>query len=112
MERHGDRAGARPAPAVREAKPAWRSVPLELRVAIEAALGSRVVRARRAWGGFSSSATFVLTLEDGRSAFTKGTHPGQTAVGTAALDAEERVYREVEVIRPWAPGFLGSVRCG
>ena len=97
---------------IREPKPTWRSVPLPVRQRIEEIAGGRVMRGSRVWGGYGPSATFVLTLEDGGSVFVKGSHPRHTTVGIAATEIEERVYREIDVIRPWAPRFLGSVEDG
>ena len=60
----------------------------------ERLLGARVRRATGAYGGYGPSATFVLAISDGRSAFFKGVYP--LPEGSAVrwmLDEEERVYR-------------------
>src|SRR4051794_19919319 len=97
---------------IREDKPTWSSVPVGVKASAEAILGSRVVRAVRAFGGYGPSATFVLALDDGRRAFFKGVYP--LPEGSAVKwrnDEEERVYQELaELITPWAPTFYGSVR--
>src|SRR3954469_4865612 len=97
---------------IREDKPTWSSVPATVKAGAEAILGSRVVRAVRAFGGYGPSATFVLALDDGRRAFFKGVYP--LPEGSAVKwrnDEEERVYQELaELITPWAPTFYGSVR--
>lgn len=96
----------------REDKPRWLAVPDELKVQVDDVLGARVTSARRAFGGYGPSATFVLTLEDGGRVFLKGVYP--LPEGSAvrwSLDVEERVYQELgRTIRPWAPQYLGSVR--
>jgi Phosphotransferase enzyme family len=96
----------------REAKPRWSAVPDALKLQVNDVLGARVVRARRAFGGYGPSATFVLNLDDGRRIFFKGVYP--LSEGSAvrwSLDVEERVYQELgHAIRPWAPQYLGSVR--
>jgi Phosphotransferase enzyme family len=96
----------------REDKPAWLVVPARLKEAVARVLGSQVVRARRTFGGYAPSATYVLTLADGNRAFFKGTYPLPAGSGVSwALDREEVVYRRLgRVIRPWAPEYFGSVR--
>jgi len=96
----------------REAKPAWSAVPASVKAQTEALLGHRVTRAVRAYGGYGPSATFVLSLADGRRAFFKGTYPLPEDSGVKwMLEEEERVYLELgERIGPWAPAFLGSFR--
>lgn len=96
----------------REDKPRWSAVPAIVRRKVESLLGAPVARAFRAFGGYGPSATFVLTLEDGRRVFFKGVYP--LPEGSAvrwSLDVEERVYRGLgDAINPWAPRYLGSVR--
>jgi hypothetical protein len=97
---------------IREDKPAWSSVPASVKASSEAILGARVVRAVRAFGGYGPSATFALSLDDGRRAFFKGVYP--LPEGSAvkwSLDDEERVYTTLhDFIRPWAPEYYGSIR--
>jgi hypothetical protein len=96
-----------------EPKPPWRALPAEVRRAVEEALGARVRRALRTWGGYAPTPTFRLALADGRSAFCKAVGPAANDFMRAALAGEERVYRELgHRIAPWAPGFLGSWRVG
>lgn len=96
--------------AVREPKPPWSAVPVEIRAAVERLLGARVARATRAYGGYAPSATFRLLLADGRRAFYKGLHPGANEHMRSALPVEERVYRELgDRLGGWAPAYLGSV---
>ncbi|HET9681083.1 MAG TPA: hypothetical protein VFP19_03520, partial [Candidatus Limnocylindrales bacterium] len=95
-----------------EDKPAWRDVPPRVRSEVQRRLGAPVIRARRAYGGYGPSATFALTLTDGRRAFLKGTYPLPEDSGVVwSLDREDAVYRRLgRLIAPWAPGYLGSVR--
>ncbi len=95
-----------------EAKPPWTAVPPRLRSEVTRLLGSPVVRARRTYGGYGPSATFVLTLADGRRTFFKGTYPlPEDSAVRWSLGREEAVYRRLgHVIEPWAPTYLGSVR--
>lgn len=99
---------------IREAKPPWRAVPRRVRDRAGVVLGSPVVSAVRAYGGYAPSATFHLRLADGRRAFSKGSYP--LPAGSDArwfLEPEQRAYRRLErYIRPWAPAFLGSFREG
>jgi hypothetical protein len=96
----------------REAKPVWSDVPPAIRSQTERILGADIARARRAFGGYGPSATFVLNLGDGRRAFFNGIYP--LPEGSAVkwmLDEEERVYQELgELIAPWAPAYYGSMR--
>jgi hypothetical protein len=96
----------------REAKPAWSAVPPEVRRAVEHALGTRVVRAVRAYGGYGPSATYVLTKDDGARCFFKGVYPlPEGSPVRWSLDREEMVLRRLRpYIDPWAPAYLGSVR--
>lgn len=75
------------------------------------ALGSRVARAARVYGGYAPSATFRMVLADGRRAFFKGINATSNEYMHRALPREERVYRELGgQIRPWAPAFLGAFK--
>ena len=71
-----------------------------------------MIRARRTYGGYAPSATFALTLADGRRAFFKGTYPLPQGSGVRwVLDREAMVYRHLgPIIKPWAPELLGAVR--
>ena len=96
----------------REDKPPWSAVPSRLKADVARVLGSAVVRAVRTYGGYGPSATYVLTLADGRRAFFKGTYPLPKGSGVRwTLEQEALVYRRLgTMIQPWAPGYLGSVR--
>jgi hypothetical protein len=92
-----------------EEKPAWRSVPAPVRREAESALGARVARAQRAWGGYGPSPTFRLRLEDGRRAFFKGVSPQSNPFQHSAHEREVKVYRSLKrFISPWAPEMLAS----
>src|SRR5690349_20390906 len=95
---------------MREEKLVWTAVPKSLRAETERILGGHVVGARRAFGGYGPSATFTLTLNDGRRAFFKGVYP--LPEGSAVRwrhDEEELVYERLgEWLRPWAPEYYGS----
>lgn len=94
-----------------EPKPPWSDVPLPVRIEVARILGSPVHRATRAYGGFAPSATFRLSLADGRRAFFKGVGPGSNDFMRRALPQEERVYRALQPwIGSWSPRFLGSLR--
>jgi hypothetical protein len=96
----------------REDKPTWSMVPRPVRDETERLLGAQVGRATRRFGGYGPSATFHLSLSDGRSAFFKGVYPLPEGSGVRwALDEEERVYLHLqEHITPWAPHYHGSLR--
>jgi len=98
-------------PLEREDKPPWSVVPAPVKEAIAHAVGAPVVRATRTYGGYAPSATFRLALADGRRAFVKATYPLPEGSGVRwSLRREEVVYRRLgELIRPWAPEYLGSI---
>ena len=78
---------------VREAKPAWSAVPLEVRRESERRLRSRVTRATIAYGGYAPSATFRLLLANGKRAFFKAAYPlPKDSVVIIPVDKEEKRY--------------------
>ncbi|MCI0437716.1 MAG: aminoglycoside phosphotransferase family protein [Chloroflexi bacterium] len=91
-----------------EPKPNWRSIPPEIKAAVEDVLGRRVVSGRRIWGGYGPSATFRLGLEDGSAAFFKGASSVDSDFINATIRREMRVYAELPGIQPWAPRQLGA----
>lgn len=96
----------------REDKPAWSAVPVGVRDRVARALGSPVTRAVRAYGGYAPSATFRLTLADGRRAFFKGSYPLPASSGVRwFLPAEDKAYRRLgRYMRPWAPALIAAFR--
>jgi len=98
--------------AEREAKPAWSDVPIDVRREAERRLGSRVVRATRAYGGYAASATFRLVLANRKRAFFKAGYPPPP--GSAAIfpvDREAKRYAALEpVVGRWMPKQYGSFK--
>ncbi|MCM2534098.1 aminoglycoside phosphotransferase family protein [Neobacillus pocheonensis] len=94
---------------MREPKPYWRDVPIELRNQIEVKVGSSIRRATRVFGGYGPSATFRFFLEDGRTVFAKGAGLGSIAENWRVLPLEEAVYRDIAAIYPMSPRYFGSV---
>ena len=96
--------------AEREPKPRWTEVPESVRGEAERRLGSSVVRATRAYGGYAASATFRLALANGRRAFFKAGYPPPP--GSAAIfpiDREEKRYLALaRFMGRWAPRLYGS----
>ena len=92
-----------------EAKPTWDSLPVGVRKAVEHMLGRTVVGASTVWGGYTPSATFRLILKGGTTVFFKGVSAAGNQFMRSALRREERVYREVAAIKPWAPELLAVV---
>ncbi|MFN2521165.1 MAG: phosphotransferase [Candidatus Limnocylindria bacterium] len=79
-----------------------------MRAETERLVGSRVTRALRVYGGYGPSATFRLTLADGRRAFFKSSYPTHESVKWA-MPREAKVYRQLgERIAPWGPRFFGA----
>ncbi|QEX15459.1 hypothetical protein FRZ44_07430 [Hypericibacter terrae] len=101
-----------PPPAARESKPSWSDLPPAVVAALERALGAGVAEAEIAWGGYSPSASFHLTLADGRRVFVKGAHPGQTREGRLSLAQEIESYRALPVLEGLAPDYLGTIEAG
>jgi hypothetical protein len=97
---------------VREEKPAWSQVPEAVRKEAERRLGSRVVRATRAYGGYAASATFRLVLANGKRAFFKAGYPLPAASQVVLPIAQEtRRYAElVPLVGRWMPKQLGAFR--
>jgi hypothetical protein len=95
-----------------EPKPAWSAVPRAVKDAVTDVLGARVTRAHRVYGGYAPSATFRLTLANGKRAFFKASYPAPKGSGVRwVVDREERSYRRLErLITPWAPRLFGSFR--
>ncbi len=73
-------------------------------------LGSRILRATLAYGGYAPSATYRLVLADGRRAFFKASYPAPPGSGVRwVVDQEDRRYRALSRwIAGFAPRHLGS----
>ena len=95
---------------VREEKPRWSEVPRTVRAEAERRLGSRVIRATRAYGGYAASATFRLVLANRKRAFFKAGYPPPP--GSAAIfpiDHEEKRYQALApIVGRSMPRFFGS----
>src|SRR5947209_4905909 len=97
---------------VREEKPRWSEVPRIVRAEAERRLGSRVVRATRAYGGYAASATFRLVLANGRRAFFKAGYPpppGSAAIFPIAHE-EKRYGALAPIVGRWMPKLFGSFK--
>jgi hypothetical protein len=101
-----------PEPAARELKPAPSELPPSLLGQIARLAGASVVAAEPAFGGLSVSASFALSLSNGRKIFAKGAHPGDTAHGTRGLAQEILVYESLGLMREISPPYLGVVSEG
>lgn len=98
--------------AEREPKPAWSEVPPRVRAEAERLLGSRVVRATRAYGGYAASATFRLLLANGKRAFFKAGYPpppGSAAIFPTAHEAK-RYEALAPIVGRWMPRQYGSFK--
>jgi hypothetical protein len=93
---------------VREPKPDWSEVPVELRDALVRLVGASFVDAAIVWGGYGPSATFMLTTADNRKLFCKGTHPGFTEMGTKAFFTELSYYESLPELAEFGPEFRGA----
>src|ERR1700740_1285783 len=94
----------------REEKPRWSEVPRAVRAEAERRLGSRGIRATRAYGGYAASATFRLVLANGKRAFFKAGYPPPP--GSAAIfpiDSEEKRYKALgPIVGRSMPRLFGS----
>ncbi|HXC55611.1 MAG TPA: aminoglycoside phosphotransferase family protein [Rhizomicrobium sp.] len=96
----------------REPKPAWADVPAGLRERIAALIGEPIAGGEIAWGGYGPTASFVLTTVSGARHFCKGTHPGNTKEGHAAVLQEcANLVRFAELAR-FGAGYRGMVEAG
>jgi len=85
-----------------EPKPPWSAVPRQTKDKAEALLGSRILRATLAYGGYAPSATYHLVLANGRRAFFKASYPLPQGSGVRwSIDQEDRRYR---ALMSWITG--------
>ena len=99
-------------PDAREKKPEFSDLPPTIFRQLEKLCGDKIVSSGTAFGGLSASAGFIMTLASGRKVFTKGTHPAETAHGSANLAQEISAYQIVEALRNASPLYIGVVSDG
>ena len=83
-----------------------------MRAEAERQLGSRVIRATRAYGGYAASATFRLVLASGRRAFFKAGYPpppGSAAIFPIA-DEEKRYRALAPIVGRWMPKLFSAFK--
>lgn len=100
-----------PEPPQKEARPAWTDLPPGVIAEIEKITG-KTVSAEIAWGGYSPSACFRVSVATGAKYFVKGSHPAQTAHGAKALRQEIHAYQSLAFLKELAPRFHGSISVG
>lgn len=98
-----------PGPPDREMRPDWPDVPADIVSQLQSMLGQKIMRADIAWGGYSPSANFVVTLDSGGKVFLKGAHPQQNAHATQMLRQEIEAYKTLPGIDDFSPAYLGCV---
>lgn len=96
-----------PLPDAVEKKPDFTGIPADILHQLSGICGGRVVGGDVAYGGLSASASFILTTENGKRFFAKGTHPAEMAHGAANLRQEISIYQNVASLRECAPAYLG-----
>lgn len=101
-----------PEPKAREDKPGFEALPPALLADIETVIGSKIIKSRMAWGGFSPAFSVCVETNNGGSFFIKGTHPEQTAHGAKMLEQEISLYKNVTALCDIAPAFHGTVALG
>lgn len=101
-----------PEPQAKEEKPAFEDLPVLMLQKIEDLFSDKIARGETLYGGFSTSASFALTLASGRRIFAKGNHPAEKAHGTENLRQEILVYQTVPLLQRLSPPFRGMVSDG
>lgn len=99
-------------PEAREKKPEFSDLPPTIFRQLEKLCGDKIASSGTAFGGLSASAGFIMTLASGRKVFAKGTHPAETAHGSANLAQEISAYQIVEALRDASPPYIGVVSDG
>lgn len=87
---------------------AWDAVPLAVHRAVEAALGSEIVRHDNVTGGFTPGPAGPLELADGRRFFVKACGDEMSAAVTAMHRREAEVLPQLDG-DVTAPGFVTSI---
>lgn len=101
---------SRPADFVAAGKPDFSTVPPRIVADLCTLVGARsVIGSDSIAGGVSASASFLLTFDNQRRVFVKGSHPGDQSHGAANLRGECMAYRSIDVLRDVAPPFCGMV---
>jgi hypothetical protein len=98
-------------PVAKEDKPLFATVPPPVKAALEELVGSRILSARTAYGGFSAAAGFVVETDGNQKFFVKGGSPGDTSHGTQNLRQDIAAYA-VPAVREAAARHLGVVGDG
>jgi hypothetical protein len=93
----------------REPKPDWHAVPEALRARIESIVGEPIVHGETVWGGFGPTASFALTAASGARHFCKGTHPGNTKEGHAAVLRESENLTAFPELMRFCAALRGTV---
>jgi hypothetical protein len=93
----------------REPKPEWGEVPAVLRARVAEIVGEPIARGEIAWGGYGPTASFVLTTVSGAKHFCKGTHPGNTPEGHAAVLRECANLQRFPELQRFGALFRGLV---
>jgi len=96
-------------PKTPETKPAFDDIPEDILKKIGRRLAGEVIEGDIAYGSFSASAGYVLTLDSGLKVFAKGTHPGETAHGTQHLRQEIAAYENLPVLKDVSPAYYSFV---
>ncbi|MBL7256911.1 phosphotransferase [Paractinoplanes lichenicola] len=91
------------APGLFARRPAWRSVPAEVRLAVEQVLGARMCASRDVSGGMSPGPAAIVELADGRRVFVK-------AVAASASSESHRFYKQEAVVLAALPRSVPAPR--
>ena len=91
-------------------KPAFVTVPQRLCDDLCTMVGAHsITSADIVSGGVSASASFIITFDNQRRVFVKGSHPGDQSHGAANVRGECMAYRALNILRDVAPPFCGMV---
>lgn len=99
-----------PQTSIAVGKPAFASLPQRICADLCTLVGaSSIVAGDVIAGGVSASASFIVTFDNQRRVFVKGSHPGDQSHGAANLRGECMAYRALDILRDVAPPFCGMV---
>lgn len=96
-------------PKAPEIKPAFEHIPEDILKKIGRRLADEVVSGEIAYGSFSASAGYILTLGSSLKIFAKGTHPGEMAHGTQHLRQEISAYENLPILKEVSPAYFSFV---
>lgn len=91
-------------------KPPFSLVPQRLRDDLCTLVGAKdIIHVESVQGGVSASAAYLVTFDNARKVFVKGSHPGDQSHGAANLRGECMAYRSIDILHDVSPPLCGMV---